>query len=279
MPRRGLRVARMIGHITYLSDEQMEAKFGRQLREGLNFSFAPEFQIESYLRYQGDKFAEYYDANTYLRITKALDYFDPARAHRRRPRARARAGALQRSWSSASPPTGASRRARSREIVKALVDNRRRRLLRRDRRAARPRRVPARRPAVPRAWSRAYFDADRRRTQRDGADLPSPRAANAASPATGALTLRRRDAIAAARACRLRDHRALDRARARACSTWAAATARCSRTSRATRGATRLRRRDRRRRRARERAQRRQRDPERPRSAASPASTTRRSTA
>ncbi len=79
-PRRGLRVARMIGHITYLSDEQMEAKFGRQLREGLKFSFAPEFQIESYLRYQGEKFAEYYDANTYLRITKALDYFDPASA-------------------------------------------------------------------------------------------------------------------------------------------------------------------------------------------------------
>ena len=77
-PRRGLRVARMIGHITYLSDEQMDAKFGRQLREGLKFSFAPEFQIESYLRYQGEKFADYYDANTYLRITKALDYFDPA---------------------------------------------------------------------------------------------------------------------------------------------------------------------------------------------------------
>ena len=77
-PRRGLRVARMIGHITYLSDEQMDAKFGRQLRDGLKFSFAPEFQIESYLRYQGEKFAEYYDANTYLRITKALDYFDPA---------------------------------------------------------------------------------------------------------------------------------------------------------------------------------------------------------
>ncbi|MEP7276847.1 MAG: homoserine O-acetyltransferase, partial [Betaproteobacteria bacterium] len=72
-PRRGLRVARMIGHITYLSDEQMEVRFGRQLRDGKNFSFAPEFQIESYLRYQGEKFAEYYDANTYLRITKALD--------------------------------------------------------------------------------------------------------------------------------------------------------------------------------------------------------------
>jgi homoserine O-acetyltransferase len=79
LPRDGLTVARMIGHITYLSDDQMEAKFGRELREGLKFSFAPEFQIESYLRYQGEKFAEYYDANTYLRITKALDYFDPAR--------------------------------------------------------------------------------------------------------------------------------------------------------------------------------------------------------
>jgi homoserine O-acetyltransferase len=78
VPRRGLTLARMVGHITYLSDEQMEAKFGRQLRDGLKFSFAPEFQIESYLRYQGEKFAEYYDANTYLRITKALDYFDPA---------------------------------------------------------------------------------------------------------------------------------------------------------------------------------------------------------
>jgi homoserine O-acetyltransferase/O-succinyltransferase len=79
-PRRGLRVARMIGHITYLSDEQMETRFGRQLRDGLRFSFAPEFQIESYLRHQGEKFADYYDANTYLRITKALDYFDPALA-------------------------------------------------------------------------------------------------------------------------------------------------------------------------------------------------------
>src|ERR1700686_2787397 len=79
-PVRGLRVARMIGHITYISDEQMAERFGRQLREGLNFSFRPEFEIESYLRYQGQKFAEYYDANTYLRITKALDYFDPAAA-------------------------------------------------------------------------------------------------------------------------------------------------------------------------------------------------------
>lgn len=123
-PRRGLVVARMIGHITYLSDEQMEEKFGRGLREGLNFSFAPEFQIESYLRHQGEKFAEYYDANTYLRITKALDYFDPAAAHGgklARALAPARCAFLVVSFTTDwrfAP-------ARGREIVKALVDNRR----------------------------------------------------------------------------------------------------------------------------------------------------------
>ena len=81
VPKRGLTVARMIGHITYISDDQMETKFGRDLRAGLNYSFDSEFQIESYLRYQGEKFSGYYDANTYLRVTKALDYFDPAREH------------------------------------------------------------------------------------------------------------------------------------------------------------------------------------------------------
>jgi len=123
LPRRGLRVARMIGHITYLSDEQMEARFGRQLREGLQFSFAPEFQIESYLRHQGEKFADYYDANTYLRITKALDYFDPALATGGDlPRALATAAcrflvvSFTTDWR--FPP------ARSREIVEALVANR-----------------------------------------------------------------------------------------------------------------------------------------------------------
>jgi homoserine O-acetyltransferase len=124
-PRRGLRVARMIGHITYLSDEQMEAKFGRQLRDGIKFSFAPEFQIESYLRYQGEKFADYYDANTYLRITKALDYFDPASAY---------GGDLARSLSTATCEFLVAAfttdwrfpAARSREIVKALVRNKRR---------------------------------------------------------------------------------------------------------------------------------------------------------
>jgi homoserine O-acetyltransferase len=124
VPRRGLRLARMIGHITYLSDDAMAEKFGRELREGgYKFNFEVEFQIESYLRYQGDKFADYFDANTYLRITKALDYFDPAQAHNgslaqaMRP---ATANFLVVSFTSDwrfSP-------ARSREIVKALVDNR-----------------------------------------------------------------------------------------------------------------------------------------------------------
>ncbi len=79
IPRRGLMLARMLGHITYLSDEAMRAKFGRELREGrINFGFDVEFQVESYLRYQGKSFVERFDANTYLLMTKALDYFDPA---------------------------------------------------------------------------------------------------------------------------------------------------------------------------------------------------------
>jgi homoserine O-acetyltransferase len=126
VPKRGLRVARMIGHITYLSDDSMEQKFGRALRAAeLGYSTQDiEFQIESYLRYQGDKFSEYFDANTYLLITRALDYFDPASEH---------GGDLAKAFAAArgigfhvvsfttdwrfSP-------ARSREIVKALVDNR-----------------------------------------------------------------------------------------------------------------------------------------------------------
>jgi homoserine O-acetyltransferase len=80
VPKRGLRVARMIGHITYLSDDDMAEKFGRDLRgDDYQFGYGVDFEIESYLRYQGDKFSEYFDANTYLLITKALDYFDPAR--------------------------------------------------------------------------------------------------------------------------------------------------------------------------------------------------------
>ncbi|MBV8379770.1 MAG: homoserine O-acetyltransferase [Paucibacter sp.] len=126
IPKRGLRVARMIGHITYLSDDVMEEKFGRQMRAAeLGYSTQDiEFQIESYLRYQGDKFSEYFDANTYLLITRALDYFDPAARHGgdlSRTFADARCKYLVASFTTDwrfSP-------ARSREIVKALLDNRR----------------------------------------------------------------------------------------------------------------------------------------------------------
>ncbi len=78
-PARGLRLARMLGHITYLSDDAMGEKFGRSLqRDKIHYDYGSEFQVESYLRYQGDKFADTFDANTYLLMTKALDYFDPA---------------------------------------------------------------------------------------------------------------------------------------------------------------------------------------------------------
>jgi homoserine O-acetyltransferase len=119
-PKDGLTVARMIGHITYLSDDQMEQKFGRDLRAGLKFSFEPEFQIESYLRYQGEKFSEYYDANTYLRITKALDYFDPARDHGG-DLALALAPATARFLVVSFTTDWRFSPARSREIVKALL--------------------------------------------------------------------------------------------------------------------------------------------------------------
>jgi len=137
LPRRGLRIARMIGHITYLSDDVMNEKFGRSLRSADGEDPAAvaeqayryttqdvEFQIESYLRYQGDKFSEYFDANTYLLITRALDYFDPARSfdgNLTAALARARARFLLVSFTTDwrfSP-------ARSREIVRALLDNRR----------------------------------------------------------------------------------------------------------------------------------------------------------
>ncbi|OOZ41939.1 homoserine O-acetyltransferase [Solemya pervernicosa gill symbiont] len=82
VPRRGLMLARMLGHITYLSDDSMRAKFGRELREGqINYGFDVEFQVESYLRYQGRSFVDRFDANTYLLMTKALDYYDPASEH------------------------------------------------------------------------------------------------------------------------------------------------------------------------------------------------------
>jgi homoserine O-acetyltransferase len=132
IPKRGLRIARMVGHITYLSDDVMNEKFGRQLREavvgsatGYRYSTQDvEFQIESYLRYQGDKFSEYFDANTYLLITRALDYFDPARRF---------GGDLSKAFTAIRAkfllvsfttdwrfsPT------RSREMVRALLDNQR----------------------------------------------------------------------------------------------------------------------------------------------------------
>ncbi|WP_051378758.1 homoserine O-succinyltransferase MetX [Derxia gummosa] len=130
VPARGLRVARMIGHITYLSDDSLAEKFGRDLRaladgaprEGYGFGFGVEFEIESYLRYQGEKFSRYFDANTYLLITKALDYFDPAGRHGgdlTRALAPARAKFLVASFTTDwrfSPQ-------RSREIVQALVAN------------------------------------------------------------------------------------------------------------------------------------------------------------
>jgi homoserine O-acetyltransferase len=124
LPRRGLRIARMVGHITYLSDLQMEDKFGRSLREGLRYSFAPEFQIESYLRYQGEKFAEYYDANTYLRITKALDYFDPA-SGTGGDLATALAPATCKFLVVSFTTDWRFPASRGREIVKALIDRRR----------------------------------------------------------------------------------------------------------------------------------------------------------
>jgi homoserine O-acetyltransferase/O-succinyltransferase len=125
VPTRGLRIARMIGHITYLSGEAMAEKFGRVLRrQSLGFDFDVDFEIESYLRYQGDKFSTYFDANTYLRITKALDYFDPAsdfEGNLSAALARAKAAFLVVSFKSdwRFPPP------RSREIVRALLDNRR----------------------------------------------------------------------------------------------------------------------------------------------------------
>ncbi len=83
IPKRGLMLARMVGHITYLSDDSMGEKFGRELKtDRLNYDFHNvEFQVESYLRYQGEQFSNSFDANTYLLMTKALDYFDPAAAH------------------------------------------------------------------------------------------------------------------------------------------------------------------------------------------------------
>ena len=122
VPTRGLRIARMLGHITYLSDDAMGAKFGRKLKDTIKYSFDVEFEMESYLRYQADKFAGEFDANTYLCMTRALDYFDPATAFDGDLSAaldKVTAKFLVISFTSDwrfSPE-------RSREIVKALLDN------------------------------------------------------------------------------------------------------------------------------------------------------------
>lgn len=122
IPKRGLMLARMVGHITYLSDDAMGEKFGRELKtDKLNYDFhSVEFQVESYLRYQGEEFSGRFDANTYLLMTKALDYFDPAGVHKgdlARTLAVAKADFCVMSFTTDwrfSP-------ARSREIVDALL--------------------------------------------------------------------------------------------------------------------------------------------------------------
>jgi homoserine O-acetyltransferase len=124
-PKRGLRVARMVGHITYLSDDEMASKFGRQIKQGRpTYSFETDFEIESYLRHQGNKFSEYFDANTYLRITKVLDYFDPALDHGG-SLARALAAATARFLVISFTTDWRFSPDRSREIVTALLHNRR----------------------------------------------------------------------------------------------------------------------------------------------------------
>jgi homoserine O-acetyltransferase len=121
IPARGLKLARMLGHITYLSEDLLMEKFGRVLkRDEYGFNYDVEFEIESYLRYQGDKFAQVFDANTYLLMTKALDYYDPAKetgGNLARALSKAKAGFFVASFKSdwRFPPQ------RSRDIVKALV--------------------------------------------------------------------------------------------------------------------------------------------------------------
>jgi len=124
-PDQGLALARMLGHITYLSDESMREKFGRDLKTSkLNFNYDVEFQIESYLKYQGEKFVTGFDANTYMLMTKSLDYFDPIK-----DMSQSLIDNLQKSKSKfliisftsdwRFPPK------RSKEIVKLLLDNKR----------------------------------------------------------------------------------------------------------------------------------------------------------
>ncbi len=122
-PDQGLALARMLGHITYLSDDSMKEKFGRDLQESkLKFNFDVEFQIESYLRYQGEKFVTGFDANTYLLMTKCLDYFDPIKdlgetLNDRLKNSKCRFLVLSFTSDWRFPPN------RSREIVKILLNN------------------------------------------------------------------------------------------------------------------------------------------------------------
>ena len=122
-PKTGLRIARMLGHITYLSDDVMGQKFGRKIKNtSYQYNLNTEFEIESYLNYQGDKFANEFDANTYIRMTKALDYFDPTNGNKKKLSAvfkKIKSSFLIISFTSDwrfSPK-------RSKEIVKALLDN------------------------------------------------------------------------------------------------------------------------------------------------------------
>jgi len=122
-PKRGLRVARMLGHITYLSNDAMKSKFGRKKKnKDFQYNFNTEFEIESYLNYQGDKFAKEFDANTYIRMTKALDYYDPTKQNKKRLSEvfkKIKSKFLVISFTSDwrfSP-------SRSKEIVKSLLDN------------------------------------------------------------------------------------------------------------------------------------------------------------
>jgi homoserine O-acetyltransferase len=132
VPRRGLRIARMLGHITYLSDDAMGQKFGRKLKDTIKYTFDVEFEMESYLRYQGDKFANEFDANTYIRMTRALDYYDPAMAFDgdlsavfAQPKLNQDKAKQPRFLVISFTSDWRFSPARSREIVKALLDNER----------------------------------------------------------------------------------------------------------------------------------------------------------
>ena len=122
VPTKGLSIARMVGHITYLSDDSMAQKFGRARPQNeLSFGYGIDFEVESYLRYQAKRFVERFDANSYLLLTKTLDYFDPARDHGhdlvaacRRIKARNLVLSFKGDWRFSS--------GRSKEIVKAMLD-------------------------------------------------------------------------------------------------------------------------------------------------------------